>query len=160
MQGGIAARARGRHTDRMNDAPLVFYATSLAARLAAGAFGLAAIAGGVALLRGAASVWIAGALIAGGGLVLGFGLLSREVSLTGTTLRCGTGGKTIALTEFTEARETTRTDRGPRNEFRGERVQLVLTGPYGRTETCQLYHRLAPTDRERLLAEIRARLRG
>lgn len=150
-----AARLAG-----MSDAPLVFYATSLAARLAAGAFGLAAIAGGVALLRGAASVWIAGALIAGGAAVALYGFVTREVSLTGATLRCGTSDRMIALGEFTDVRETTRTDRGPRNEFRGERVQLVLTGPDGRTETCQLYHRLAPAERERLLAEIRARLRA
>jgi len=144
----------------MSDAPLVFYATSLAARLAAGAFGLAAIACGIALLRGAASVWIAGALIAGGAAVTLYGFVTREVSLAGATLRCGTPGRVIALDEFTEARETTRTDRGPRNEFRGERVQLVLTGPDGRMATCELYHRLAPADRERLLAEIRARLRA
>jgi hypothetical protein len=142
----------------MSDAPLVFYATSLAARLAAGAFGLAAIAGGIALLRGAASVWIAGALIAGGAAVTLYGFVTREVSLTGATLRCGTPGRTLALADFAEARETTRTDRGPRNEFRGERVQLILAGPDGRMATCELYHRLAPADRERLLAEIRAHL--
>jgi len=142
----------------MNDAPLVFYATSLAARLATGAFGIALIVGGVALLRGAVSVWIAGPLMAGGVAVAIYGLVTREVSLTGSTLRCGTAGRTIALADFTDARETTRTDRGPRNEFRGERVQLVLTGPDGRTATCQLYHRLAPAERERLLAEIRTRL--
>ncbi len=144
----------------MNDAPLVFYATSLAARLATMAFGLAAIAGGLALLRGAASVWIAGALIAGGAAVALYGFVTREVSLAGATLRCGTPDRTIALTDFTEAREATRTDRGPRNEFRGERVQLVLSGPDGRIATCELYHRLAPADRERLLAEIRTRLRA
>lgn len=144
----------------MSDAPLVFYATSLAARLAAGAFGLAAIACGIALLRGAASVWIAGLLMAGGGAIMLYGFVTREVSLAGATLRCGTPGRTIALTDFTDARETTRTDRGPRNEFRGERVQLVLSGPDGRIATCELYHRLAPAERERLVAEIRARLRG
>lgn len=144
----------------MSDAPLVFYATSLAARLAAGAFGLAAIACGIALLRGAASVWIAGLLMAGGGAIMLYGFVTREVSLAGATLRCGTGGRTIALGEFTDVRETSRTDRGPRNEFRGERVQLVLSGPDGRIATCALYHRLAPAERERLVAEIRARLRG
>lgn len=152
---GCPARLTG-----MSDAPLVFYATSLAARLAAGAFGLAAIACGFALLRGAASVWIVGALIAGGAAIMLYGFVTREVSLAGATLRCGTPGRTIALSEFTDARETTRTDRGPRNEFRGERVQLVLTGPDGRMATCELYHRLAPAERERLVAEIRARLRG
>jgi len=144
----------------MNDAPLVFYATSLAARLAAVAFGLAAIACGIALLRGAASVWIGGLLIAGGLAVAGYGLVTREISLTGATLRCGTPDRNIALADFTDVRETTRSDRGPRNEFRGERVQLVLTGPDGRIATCELYHRLAPAERERLLAEIRARLRA
>ena len=144
----------------MNDAPLVFYATSLAARLAAAAFGIAAIAGGIALLRGAVSVWIAGALIAGGAALALYGLVTREISLTGTTLRCGTPDRTIALTDFTDVRETTRTDRGPRSEFRGERVQLVLSGPDGRIATCQLYHRLDPAERARLLAEIRARLRA
>jgi len=144
----------------MNDAPLVFYATSLAARLAAGAFGLAAIAGGLALLRGAASVWIAGVAVSVKTNVALYGFVTREVSLAGATLRCGTPDRTIALTDFTEAREATRTDRGPRNEFRGERVQLVLSGPDGRMATCELYHRLAPVDRERLLAEIRTRLRA
>ncbi len=144
----------------MSDDPLVFYATSLAARLAAGAFGLAAIACGIALLRGAASVWIAGLLMAGGAAIMLYGFVTREVSLAGATLRCGTPGRTIALTDFTDVRETSRTNRGPRNEFRGERVQLVLSGPDGRIATCELYHRLAPAERERLVAEIRARLRG
>ncbi len=144
----------------MSDAPIVFYATPLAVRLAAAAFGLVVLAGGVALLRGSVSIWIVGLAIAGGAVLALYGLVTREVSLAGTTLRCGTPGRTLALSDFTDARETTRTDRGPRNEFRGERVQLVLTGPDGRTATCELYHRLAPVERERLLAEIRARLRG
>lgn len=150
-----AARLAG-----MNDAPLVFFATSLVARLATAAFGVALIVAGVALWRATSSLWLAGMLILGGVAVAGYGLVTREISLMGTTLRCGTPNRNIALADFTDVRETTRTERGPRNEFRGDRVQLVLTGPDGRTATCQLYHRLAPAERERLLAEIRTRLRA
>ena len=64
-------------------------------------------------------------LMAGGAAIMLYGFVTREVSLAGATLRCGTPGRTIVLTDFTDVRETSRTNRGPRNEFRGERAELA-----------------------------------